>query len=215
MQNPSNRPDRPSQYRSRSVSARLPSYQDRRRPSFTQTFTPSSFNHSTSQASTWAFQQLHTSLPPPDRHARRATLASITPPEFHDLRRYSLGSVDFSPTPPQPSISSSYSLLPPAQPRSASNRPALPHRRHSSPYFIPERQTRSCSTSSTSSLRPSNISNSPERRFGCKFCSYTSDRRFDRDRHARSHTGERPYVCSGAPFCSETFARGDAKRFVF
>lgn len=54
-------------------------------------------------------------------------------------------------------------------------------------------------------------SNEPasDRPFACPGCDKTFARRYDRNRHARKHTGEKPYQCT-APNCGEEFGRPDA-----
>lgn len=50
---------------------------------------------------------------------------------------------------------------------------------------------------------------SSDRPFACPGCDRTFARRYDRNRHARKHTGEKPYQCAN-PECGEEFCRPDA-----
>ncbi|KAG1454207.1 hypothetical protein G6F56_007381 [Rhizopus delemar] len=57
--------------------------------------------------------------------------------------------------------------------------------------------------------QPKNITN---RRFKCSHCSRAFARKHDSERHARVHTGDKPYEC---PCCKKSFARSDAlKRHI-
>ncbi|GAA5896733.1 uncharacterized protein JCM6883_006995 [Sporobolomyces salmoneus] len=135
-------------------------------------------------------------------------MSPLVPPDFDDLRRYSLGTIPVTLDPNQPSRPPTERPPPHLRHRSSSSMSALPSRRHSSPYFVPERQARSLSVVSEAQLTFQQSTSSPKA-FQCHFCDYATDPKYDRDRHARLHTGERPYSCS---FCVSTFARSDARR---
>ncbi|KAK9900238.1 hypothetical protein P389DRAFT_9760 [Cystobasidium minutum MCA 4210] len=49
----------------------------------------------------------------------------------------------------------------------------------------------------------------PDKPFACPGCDRSFARRYDRNRHARKHTGEKPYICAN-PDCEEDFVRPDA-----
>ncbi|CAD6573111.1 MAG: Metallothionein expression activator [Cyphobasidiales sp. Tagirdzhanova-0007] len=59
------------------------------------------------------------------------------------------------------------------------------------------------------SLDPMKSGSSSDRPFSCSGCDRTFARRYDRNRHARKHTGEKPYQCLN-PECGEDFGRPDA-----
>ncbi|CAL1707616.1 unnamed protein product [Somion occarium] len=49
---------------------------------------------------------------------------------------------------------------------------------------------------------------SPQRPFSCDMCALSFNRQHDLKRHRDTHTGEKPFLCSGG--CGKTFTRKDA-----